>query len=633
MADCNLENCENRCFESNDKCILHCEKDDWFELCDNNKNWSKSNNKIGLFWTEVRNKIENRDTNEEYNKGAYLDFANTIFPIFEEKKIEDDSYENDNGDEISFVNYFEDNFSNSNISQSQSPSYQLNVRLDFNGSIFLDDVNFINYNFQDNVSFNHVTFFGECRFLSTTFNHVTFDNINFFKSVLFENSKVNLYSYKTGDFKDSIFHSKVEFDNTTFGSETDSKTFDVDFRGTQFKRVHFQSCNFFNGLRFYKDTILEYLDIQSMNLQELYIAGNIPTIAIRGNRKEINKLTIKHNNLKNLMIHNCTINSDFLMNDKQWIQDKVFELENLNLNESTFNGKVKIQYYTINKKASFYNTKFKRLADFYRTTFNTVDFGKTDFEEVAVFSETTFKEDIDFKYVKFLNKSIFRDTVIKGKLNLRNSIFSDDANFLDITSIPRIRNPDDEDEFIGQTTSIDVANRETARIIKDSYDKSNNIIEANKFYALEMDMMESELSFFRNPVEWLIFKLHSISSEHSQSPYLAFLWIFNLSYLYVIFCLHNNVFDVFLAISTLIVFVVSFIDIKAVLKVLLTISVIEFVAISSVNLNEIADKINPFSIMTSWDDDLPFHLLLFKVIIAYLIYQFIISVRQNTRRK
>ena len=46
----------------------------------------------------------------------------------------------------------------------------------------------------------------------------------------------------------------------------------------------------------------------------------------------------------------------------------------------------------------------------------------------------------------------------------------------------------------------------------------------------------------------------------------------------------------------------------------------------------IANKINPFSIMIS-KDPLTFGLLFFKVIMAYLIYQFIVSVRQNTRRK
>ena len=46
----------------------------------------------------------------------------------------------------------------------------------------------------------------------------------------------------------------------------------------------------------------------------------------------------------------------------------------------------------------------------------------------------------------------------------------------------------------------------------------------------------------------------------------------------------------------------------------------------------LAKTINPFSVMLS-GDNLDIIQFIFKVIIAYLIYQFIISIRQNTRRK
>lgn len=50
-------------------------------------------------------------------------------------------------------------------------------------------------------------------------------------------------------------------------------------------------------------------------------------------------------------------------------------------------------------------------------------------------------------------------------------------------------------------------------------------------------------------------------------------------------------------------------------------------------------RVNPFSIIIDGNDDnkiakqIDFLTLIYKIIIAYLIYQFIISVRQNTRRK
>ncbi|MDQ1245326.1 MAG: hypothetical protein QG567_2476 [Campylobacterota bacterium] len=46
MATCSIENCKDECFEQEDKCILHCEKNeknDWYSLDENNKKtWNDS---------------------------------------------------------------------------------------------------------------------------------------------------------------------------------------------------------------------------------------------------------------------------------------------------------------------------------------------------------------------------------------------------------------------------------------------------------------------------------------------------------------------------------------------------------------------------------------------------------------
>jgi len=347
----------------------------------------------------------------------------------------------------------------------------------------------------------------------------------------------------------------------------------------------------------------------------------------------------KNKHIDNLRLVHCEFADNFILNVTNSVEDSLvpIKLSSVDLSHTIFHKKFKMQYCIMEKEAKFYNTNFKDLADFYRTEFNKVVFERTDFERVVVFSEVKFNENINFKYTKFLGYSVFRDTVIKGKLDLRNTIFDadSDANFLDITSEERVKDEETQ-EYYGEPKVIQVANRETAKIIKSFYEYSNNIIEANKFYTLEMQEREKELNKDilkgESISEWLIFKIHSISSEHSQNAYLALLWIFNLSYLYVIYCSKNNIVDSFLALSTLLTILLSTIDMKAILKAGLTISFINLVAFSSIKLDVIADKINPFSIMTSWDD-ISFNLLLFKVIIAYLIYQFIVSVRQNTRRK
>lgn len=636
---------ENEYFDTDQqKCILHCEKYDWYIIEDNEKNWSKSNDRIELFWQQVRKKIQNRNTYHDYTNDGNLNFSKTIFPKFEEQYVELIQYDHESSD----VSDWHDNFCNPNISQSNSPSLQLEVRLNFFGSIFLDDANFNFYKFHEYTSFNNVQFLGEFHAKNTIFNSVSFHKVNFFKSVLFEDAKVNFIA-RLGDFENTIFHDETTFYSTIFSKKNKNKNFDIDFRGTKFKKVSFTSCNFKQGLRFYKDTKADHLDIQNINLPELYIAGDIKNIFIRGNNKKIDKLTIKHLNLENLIILNCIVGSDFLLNDKLWKKDEIFGIKNLNFSESTFQGKVKIQFYEITDKANFYNTKFKDLADFYRTKFNKVVFERTDFEKVAVFSEAVFNQDVNFKYAKFLGYSVFRDTVIKGKLDLRNTIFDTnaDANFLDITSEERKRDRETK-EFYGEPKVIQVANRETARIIKNFYEHSNNIIEANKFYTLEMKEREEELSKGFINFDWLIFKIHSISSDHSQSPFLALLWIFNITILYTILSLENiwqnhNIYInpiVFIILSYLSFCVIEFTE-KKFTKQILSASFLIFLLVSYFQivkspfhclLDCFADKINPFSIMTT-PDVITFGLLIYKTIIAYLIYQFIVSVRQNTRRK
>jgi len=249
---------------------------------------------------------------------------------------------------------------------------------------------------------------------------------------------------------------------------------------------------------------------------------------------------------------------------------------------------------------------------------------------------------VDFKYTKFLGKSIFRDTTITGILNLRNSIFDDEANFLDITSKTRDKDTETK-EFIGEVNNIQVANRETARVIKNFYDTNNNIIEANKFYALEMEEREKELQqnktkSFTSFIEWLVFKAHKVSSNHSQDWLLTLLWMLAITFVFEVlrkntYCSNDMILLFLLTNASLILLGILFICILPLsLKWYLCLVSVSIPFLTRITFEDFANLINPFSIMTG-GEKLTFSMLIYKIIIAYLIYQFIISVRQNTRRK
>ena len=80
-----------------------------------------------------------------------------------------------------------------------------------------------------------------------------------------------------------------------------------------------------------------------------------------------------------------------------------------------------------------------------------------------------------FEYVTFLSFTNFRNTTFYSGLNLENSNLKEAPNFLNIDINPKF------------------TNRETFRIIKNSFDKIGNNIEANKFFVFEMNKYEEEL--------------------------------------------------------------------------------------------------------------------------------------------
>lgn len=351
---------------------------------------------------------------------------------------------------------------------------------------------------------------------------------------------------------------------------------------------------------------------------------------------------------KDIVFSECILKDEIKFKQQQKIRIsflKCPEIRSLNVSRTVFEQKVEIKECVVNS-CNFENARFKKVCDFYKTEFHCNNFTKTTFEDIAVFTKSEFHKGVNFKYTTFEKLVLFRKTIFEKQLNLEDSIIKEEANFLEITS--------KKDEI----KDIDVANRETARIIKNSFEQQNNIIEANKFYALEMKKREEELEKeikdkekrnLKSFTDYFIFKVHGITSNHSQDPISPIIWIFSISFFYLTltqinlqdFSFGNRIYYHvvnFVGIFITLLLYYKRCEISHTCKILyvgiLQLSYLKF--ISDCNymsiFDTIADKINPFSIMTG-KEHIFFGLLLFKITIAYLIYQFIVSVRQNTRRK
>lgn len=311
---------------------------------------------------------------------------------------------------------------------------------------------------------------------------------------------------------------------------------------------------------------------------------------------------------------------------------------NIYFKNSTFEGSIDFSLLSNAKAISFDNCTFNCDIEFCEQKFqdsflfekctvnSNLKFKNIIFLGVTSFIETKFNKKVEFIHSRSEDLFLFNSTKIE-EIFIDNTFFNSESNFLDM------KNKDEKD-----LKAENIKNRETARIIKNSFEKQDNIIEANKFYALEMEKREEELYLGKYFFEWSVFKFHKISSNHSQDWFLVLLWILNISYIYS-FIKANTFYYIdtligFTFILFIFIFSYSFlIKFKNNLgKIGLSILSLLWLIYSPIKIDEVTNLISPFSIMTK-GENLTFISLLYKIIIAYLIYQFIISIRQNTRRK
>ncbi|MFA6739987.1 MAG: hypothetical protein WCR78_00735 [Arcobacteraceae bacterium] len=251
-----------------------------------------------------------------------------------------------------------------------------------------------------------------------------------------------------------------------------------------------------------------------------------------------------------------------------------------------------------------------------------IKFVNIEFKGTSSFMKNKFKKELTFQNMRFDDYALFNNSEIED-LFFRNTFFRKESNFLDIKLSK-------------------VGDRETARIIKDSFEKQNNIIESNKFYALEMKEREDELSPKKDFFEWIVFKTHGLVSNHSQDWVLVLFWIISLTFITsFIKIIDSNISQLTekIVLSFIVTSIVFFININVsnTKKIYYIIcSLVYYILYSAFTkdfaLNIFSNTINPFSIMTG-KEELTFGILLYKITIAYLIYQLIVSIRQNTRRK
>lgn len=195
-------------------------------------------------------------------------------------------------------------------------------------------------------------------------------------------------------------------------------------------------------------------------------------------------------------------------------------------------------------------------------------------------------------------------TTFNDLLNLRNTKFK---KGLDIETI-NLKSPPN---FLNTDINSKGSNRETFRIIKDSFDKVGNHTEANRFFAEEMRKLMEEVSFQKNPFKKSLLWINFGVSNFGQNYVLPIVWF----------------------VVTLIAFtqirrsqtrsILDFPDEEEA-------RIAGFAKSFSGYLNEMASNIKPFQRFLV--EGMEFVSLIFYIIFIALIYQTVVALKRHVRR-
>lgn len=384
----------------------------------------------------------------------------------------------------------------------------------------------------------------------------------------------------------SLSSDKILYDKCEFLQIWEIRNFSHDVSNSE---VRYQNCHFRDDVEIVAST--EHGDIVDIPIfkdcifsQKLAIADMII------NKNIFSNSYYTEISIGTLWIDRCIIQCDFILNNVN--ADSIF-MENV-----TFKLKFEMKDSHISRIFEAKNSNFEGLFDVQGSKFGGFECLKCVFNNVVSFEYCAFSFErknkeymATFKYTTFLSFTSFRNSIFHLGLDLENANLKEAPNFLNI-------------ELLSDNT-----NRETLRIIKNSFDKIGNHIDANDFFVKEMKKYKQELS--RQGGNWqerMILWFNEKASDFGQSYIKPIVWLLLIAmiysgliyaqendYLYRIYTPFNNVFSWL-----------------------------------SQSINNIAKNIIPFKSFAK--EGMEFLSLIFYIIFASLTWQTIVAFKRHTKR-
>lgn len=275
--------------------------------------------------------------------------------------------------------------------------------------------------------------------------------------------------------------------------------------------------------------------------------------------------------------------------------------------------------------------------------------------EIDIFLSNISTPENDQNVLIYLNNSTFngrfilKDSNFNASLNTENTTFNKEVSFKNL----QILSLDLDSTFFNSNcdfSELNIRNKEsitrgTARKIKYILEKDSNKIESNLFHSYELKAKKKELDKAPNNLENIldktIFLFNEKTSNHGLNWILPIFWMFFIGLYYSTYFYSGN-FNFLLSILFWISIVSStYFLIKSENKLLtnyilslIPASLFYIIVVYTLNDFEI-DSIFKFLNIINFKEDENISLsenTISKVIMGYLIYQFIVSIRKDTRK-
>lgn len=323
-----------------------------------------------------------------------------------------------------------------------------------------------------------------------------------------------------------------------------------------------------------------------------------------------------------------------------------FELAKFNndtyFDEAVFEGGAIFNNVEFIGEASFYKTYHEKEAEFTNTTFyESVSFRYSVFKDGAYFNDLKLKKYIDLSLIDF-EKEFNAENMSFNLLDIKGTYFEQPI-LLGLSAYEKEHKiPLEPKHFV---------NKESARLIKDHFEKQNNITEANKYFVIEQEKYIEELKSNENMADdnkvRKLIPLYSnkiishFGTDWVRAILFLMLWGIIADHMFLIIKKYSLVFDwkyfvfsVIVALSYIITYAHNAKDkiLKELFFGLLLFIYILFVFNN--DLNHIVKLLNPINAFKEDETFKGYEAFgaMVRIISATIIYQIIVAFRQFTRR-